>query len=199
MIRSRVVDVFVADGHGAGIPDSPVEGYRFRRLTAADFEGSPLGQEKGRAGIFAQRIEQGHQPWGFVASDNSVACYLWLSAPRQGAAAPDFELGLRAAIQPDAAYIWDCRSDPRHERKGLYRHGLVSLVRQAMADGTKSVQIVTRRENIRSKHSIIAAGFQAAGEMRLYALAGFVAILGAGPFRIVRAGTAITLPGVSPA
>ena len=196
MIRRRTVDVFQAKPGETAAGSALAGDYRFRRLDAADFSASPLGQEKGRAKSFERRIGDGHQPWGYVAPDGTVACYLWLSAPQFGGAPPDFELGLRARIPSGAAYIWDCRSDPRHERKGLYRHGLAAVAHQAADAGARSVLIVTRCENARSRNSILATGFRPAGTMSLFGFGGFVLIVGGG-ISIACEGTAVALPGAS--
>ena len=193
MIRRRTVDVFTARPGEVAAPAGSPDGYRFRKLEAADFETSRLGQEKGRAQGFAKRIAQGHQPWGYLAPDGTVACYLWLSAPEFSEAPPDFELGLRARIPAGCAYVWDCRSDPRHERRGLYRHGLAALARCTADIGARSVLIVTRRENTRSRDSILAVGFRAAGTMRLFGLGNLVFIAGATGPALARAGSAVAL------
>ncbi len=196
MIRSRCVDVFQAKPDETAIAAEIMGVYRFRTLEPADFEASPLGREKGRATNFAQRMRLGHQAWGYLAPDGTVACYLWLSSPQLGEYQPDFELGLRAKIPSDAAYIWDCRSDPRHERQGLYRHGLVALAREAATIGARSVLIVTRRENHRSRNSILAVGFRQIGTMRLYGFGGLVLVAGRGRLTMAYAGSAVELPGL---
>ncbi len=191
VIQRRVIDIFRAyPGETKALP-ALAEGYVFRRLADEDFAASPLG--KRRFANFQMRLAKGHQAWGYVTRDGSLACYLWLSGPLVTSHPPDFECGLRAEIPSGAAYIWDCRSDTANEGRGLYRHGLVTLSAHAFQSGARDVLIVSRRENVRSRRSIEAAGFRRVVTLTCWRLLNLVAFAGMGMPGLKRAGSIIHL------
>ena len=150
MIVGRTIDCYRSSAE-ATTDLVPLQGnYRFRQFDAGDFLTSVLGQEKGRAETFAVRLKEGHEAWGYVDESDAIACYLWLTMDANETVTANFECGLVAEIPAQTAYIWDCRSHPAHEGRGLYRHGLRKLRQIAFSRGAKTALIVTRRENVRS-------------------------------------------------
>ena len=166
LIESRKVAAFQSvDGIGSQALAWP-DGYKFEWLGEEQLTRSSMAQEKGRLANFVSRIDQGHQVAGFLDAEGNVASYLWVS---HGPTVAPFEGGLRLDVEPDHIYIWDCRTDVKHQRRGLYVSGLKCLLGQAHAKG-RSVQIVSRVQNISSVKAIRMSGFADVGTMRIFGL-----------------------------
>ncbi len=150
---------FAASAWSAASATARYESYEFRELGAADFRRGGVFCEKGRARRFEDRIVEGHRCYGFVAA-GSTAAYFWCTT---GATAPlAFDLAL--AVQPEAAYVWDCRTEQGHARRGLYREGLLRMRELAPAGG---VWISCERGNVASRKGISRAGFAERFELDL--------------------------------
>jgi len=139
--------------------DASFGGYEFRELAAADFQSTGFFQQQGRARRFVARLDDGHRCFGFVDGSNAVA-YFWLT--REGVAPLSFDLGL--TLPPDGAYVWDCRTDQGHARRGLYREG---LLRMRALHRFGSVWISCERDNVASVKGIEGAGFAGRFEVEL--------------------------------
>ena len=150
-IQQRRYLFFSASPHA--VPDgfAPFGPYAFRELGAADFCSDSVFQEKGRAGRFKARLGEGHRCFGFVA-DGRTAAYLWLTC--NGPAPLAF--GLTLTLAERSAYVWDCRTDVAHARRGLYREGLLRMRALAQAD---AVWISCERSNAPSRAGILGSGF----------------------------------------
>ncbi len=193
MIVSRTVYCFRSEA-GATADLAPLQGdYQFRQLETVDFRASSLGQEKGRAEVFAARLAEGHEAWGYVDDSGETAAYLWLTMAPDATVTANFECGLKAEVPPGTAYIWDCRSHPAHQGMGLYRHGLQALREIACARGARTVLIVSRRENERSVASIEKVGFDRFAVLHLYAFREMVLLRGGGGLNLLRTGAVVRL------
>lgn len=197
MMRLRRIDVFQADSHAPrALP--PLGGeYVFTELDAEQLAACRMGREKNRAQSFRARLAEGHRAVGFLDGNGDVACYLWVSGGDAGPRVAPFESGLRVRLDPAQIYIWDCRTDPAHEGRGLYRHGLARIM-EGLAGLAVTASIVSRRENTRSARAIEAAGFRRTGVIYALSMWGLVLVLSGASLRVVRAGHCIGMPSFSP-
>lgn len=136
----------------APAPVETVNGLKFRQLDISDFRRDPVFQEKNRAEHFIELVRQGHICNGYVTTDDRVASYIWHSVMP----AP-FELGLTFKASHLDAYLWNCRTTPEFENRGLYRMGLKNCMNLIPAPRT---WIVTNQDNPASKKGIEEAGFR---------------------------------------
>lgn len=143
------------------------EGVRFNRLGSESISSCALAAEKGRAGRFQQRFCDGHRAYGFVCDDGSVVSYIWVTGLDELPRVTPFEGGLSLRLPEGDVYIWDCRTEPAYEGRGLYRAGLRALAGTGVSSGKNRVWVVSRVENTRSCRAIESAGFQVVGRMTI--------------------------------
>jgi hypothetical protein len=142
----------------------------FKSLGGDDFSHSDMLKYNNRESRYINRINDGHQCFGFVTPDGGIVSYLWLSGSLYGTSLVPFEAGTFCMIPDGSAYIWDCRTSPSYRRQGLYQEGLVRLVQRCGIEGNQNVFIVCRKNNIISKNGIISVGFHCFGEAILIKL-----------------------------
>ena len=142
--------------------------YRFSALTDEHFNRCSLAREKQRAVQFRARLREGFRAYGFVHAQDEPVSYLWVSHGEDGVHATPFECGTRLHTDAEQIYIWDCRTHPDHEGRGLYRHGLRELAAIATRD-RRAAYIVSRTDNGRSCAAIAGAGYLPLGTMTIIA------------------------------
>jgi RimJ/RimL family protein N-acetyltransferase len=156
--------IFFIASEEAKTPVTP-QNYRFVEFSEQDFAQSSLAQMRDRPKVFRFRLSKGHRCYGWRDKDGQIASYLWLSEPTLSDA--PWMCELKFMIAPETAYIWDCRTAPGHENRGLYTAGLGQVRRLAAAAGATRVLIDCAPENIPSVRAIEKAGFRHAGDVQL--------------------------------
>jgi ribosomal protein S18 acetylase RimI-like enzyme len=97
-----------------------------KELAAADLESSGSPMLAARAERFRRRLQDGHRLFAMMEGGR-VAAYLWASAAGQET---PLGLGVSFVVPDDMVYVWDCRTDPESQGRGLYRRGLEALRRR---------------------------------------------------------------------
>jgi ribosomal protein S18 acetylase RimI-like enzyme len=108
----------------------------------------------GRGERFRARLGVGHK-LHVVRDEGRIAAYLWTSAP--GMEVP-LGLGVSFIVPPNFVYIWDCRTDPAFQGRGVYRRGLRALRRRYARD-LRACLIAVERDNVPAILAMRAAGF----------------------------------------
>lgn len=196
MIRGSNIGVFAATvSPTLDIPAIDPR-YAFRRFDFATLSACNLAREKGRATTFEHRLSENHFAAGFIDPTDGVVSYLWASGPAIGSGQAPFEQGLHIRIPDGAVYIWDCRTDPRHRQRGLYRAGLAELLRWAAGIGAERAYIISDVANDVSSRAILDAGFDALSSMSLNRFGPLVLVTGSHGTSLRRTGSVIGLPNV---
>jgi hypothetical protein len=118
MIRRRQLDVYSAKPLKR--PTS-VKGYSFARLNEVHFEESEFC--KPRLDLFRSRLAEGFEAHGLVTPEGQLAYYMWLSFGNDKGWAP-WAFTARISLSASSGYIFDCKTDPEHRRRGLYTSAL---------------------------------------------------------------------------
>jgi hypothetical protein len=160
IVRRRDSALFRFDAAAPAPPDPP--GYRFAGLGFDALENAPLALARGRAAKFRARLDQGYACAGYRDADGVVRSYVWIAGGAAGPHAVPVWRGLRWRLAPDEIYLWDCRTEPGHEGRGLYRAALWRAARDALTAGARAVWIESETANRASIRGIEAAGFAAA-------------------------------------
>lgn len=148
------------------------DGYAFTDLTARDFLSCALAAERGRLPRFEQRLSDGYRCAGFRDAAGRVVSYIWIARGNTGPSSVAIWRDVKVSLQPHDVFFWDCRTDPAHVRRGLYRSGLrIAGARLAVA-GSRRAFIETDSDNAASRRGIVGAGFVPAEELTLIASAG---------------------------
>jgi GNAT superfamily N-acetyltransferase len=158
--------------HACGARPAATDAYTIARLDAAMLSRSPLVAQRGRAAKFLRRLEIGYDCVGFLDGDGIVRSYVWIAG---GAGRPDIVpvwRGLKWRLVGQDAYFWDCRTDPAHEGRGLYRRALIFAAAQAAGGGATRAWIETETRNQPSMRGISAAGFTPAAELDAWNILG---------------------------
>ncbi len=173
---------FVAETDADLAPPSSRKGVRFSSLDRSHLDASLL-QKKGRAQRFAERLEVGHEWYGFLDDDGSLASYIWLSRhDRIGQPVP-FAGPFSLSLQAGDAYVWDCRTDTRYRGRGLYPDAL-GHVRRTIARDCTHIWINCETSNDASRRAIAKAGFRATRKCTAIGLGGRMVLLSG--LRLVR-------------
>lgn len=115
---------------------------------AAGF-GAAAGEE------FQARLTPGRRAYA-VWQDDAVAVVGWASFTPEHIG----EQGLWVRLRPGEAYVWDCVTQPRYRRQGLYRALLAHMAAALLAEGCPRVWIGADLGNDPSQRGIAAAGFR---------------------------------------
>jgi hypothetical protein len=171
LFAQRQVVVF-SRGLDPSTGEQAPDGYTFTDLTARDFLRCALAAERGRLARFEQRLSDGYRCAGFRDAEGSVVSYIWIARGDAGPSSVAIWRDVRVSLQPHDVFFWDCRTDPAHVRRGLYRSGLrIAGTRLAVA-GSRRAFIETDTDNAASRLGIVGAGFLPAEELTLIASAG---------------------------
>ncbi len=153
--------------------DQAPDGYTFIELTSGDFRNCALAGERGRRPRFEQRLSEGYRCAGFRDAEGRVVSYIWIARGDAGPSSVAIWRDIRVSLHGKDAFFWDCRTDPAHEGRGLYRTGLcMAGMCLAQEAGTLRAFIETEPGNAASRRGIGRAGFLPAAELTLFATAG---------------------------
>lgn len=94
----------------------------FPELTAEDIDEARSPVFAGRTARFHRRLRDGHALIG-CRVDGRIVCYLWLTC---GDREVPLGFGVSFLVPRGTSYVWDCRTDPAYQGRGLYRQGLLA-------------------------------------------------------------------------
>jgi hypothetical protein len=152
--------------------DKGPEGYTFTDLTARDFRECALAAERGRLPRFEERLSNGYRCAGFRDVEGRVVSYIWIASGDAGPSSVVIWRDVRVSLAKLDIFFWDCRTDPAHVRRGLYRTGLRMAGARLASAGSRRAFIETDVDNAPSRRGIVGAGFLPAEELTLIATAG---------------------------
>lgn len=152
--------------------DQAPDGYTFTDLTARDFLNCPLAAERGRLPRFEERLSNGYRCAGFRDAEGFVVSYIWIASGDVGPSSVAIWRDVRVSLQRRDIFLWDCRTDPAHVKRGLYRSGLRIAGTRLAATGSRRAFIETDVKNAASRRGIVGAGFLPAEELTLFASMG---------------------------
>lgn len=155
---------FAASKPAVDVTDRP--DYQFAELSEADFKQSSLVQTRDRPQVFSLRLSWGHRCYGWRDRQGQIAGYLWLSDCNALNTPWMFDVNL--TMHPDCVYIWDCRTAPGHENRGLYTAGLTRLRQLAADKGGGTALIDCAPDNAASIRAIEKAGFRRMSNVELW-------------------------------
>lgn len=164
MVYSRTLDPAQTDHAPAG--------YTFVDLMARDFRNCELARHRGRLPRFEQRLMDGYRCAGFRDADGHVVSYIWIALGDSGPSSVAIWRDVKVSLRDKDAFFWDCRTDPLHEGRGLYRTGLRMAGTRLAQGGSRRAFIETEPDNAASRRGIEGAGFLPATELTLVATAG---------------------------
>jgi len=95
--------------------------------------------------------------------EGALAGYGWISFVEESAV----EVGLRIRLLPGEAYIWDCATLSRFQRRGLYPALLTEMAAALHADGIYRVWIGADLANTPSHVGITRAGFRVVADVAI--------------------------------
>ena len=98
--------------------------------------------------------------------------YIWIACGDAGPSNVAIWRDVRVSLQRRDVFFWDCRTDPAHVRRGLYRSGLRIAGTRLARTGSRCAFIETDVDNAASRRGIIGAGFLPAEELTLIASVG---------------------------
>jgi hypothetical protein len=115
-----------------------------------------------------KRFHDGHQMLAFRDIDtNSIKSYLWFTNPSLGAKLVPWELAWSIKVDSSLSYIWDCRTLPESQGKGLYTTGLDELIYTSHSQQKLPI-IYCAVENVASQKGIVRSGFKPLGTVTLF-------------------------------
>jgi len=152
--------------------DKPPDGYTFTDLTARDFRNCALAAERGRLPRFDERLSNGYRSVGFRDAEGRVVSYVWIACGDTGPSSVSIWRDVRVSLQRRDVFFWDCRTDPAHVRRGLYRSSLLIAGTRLARSGSRRAFIETDVNNAGSRRGIVGAGFLPAEELTLIASVG---------------------------
>lgn len=133
----------------------------FGAVDPALFETDPIFAEKGRLESFPVQASRGHRCYAFFDDGGALASYIWITGDvNQQMMVPFVFTGLKMAVCPGSAYIWNCFTAPQFRNRGLYRNGLRSGLAVCATEGIDRVYIACEQNNAASVKGILAAGFR---------------------------------------
>lgn len=164
--RSSLFRLAAAAAPAAAVsnPDS----YVLAALDAATIAKAPLAALRGRAAKFTKRLELGYRCVGYLDAAGIVRSYVWIAGGGTGPETVPVWRNLRWRLSAGDTYLWDCRTDPAHEGRGLYRCALRAAAAQAAARGSRDVWIESEIGNEASTRGIRAAGFAPAASLEAW-------------------------------
>jgi len=148
-------------------PAEESDGLMFRQLGPDDFASASLFQAGNRAQRFTARLDGPHACYGYVADTGEVAAYIWVSRRTDGACEVPLAQNIRLSLAPGELYIWDCRTSPTFESRGLYRRALRRALGLGRDDGADVAAICCHHDNLASIKGISAAGFEQTAVVRV--------------------------------
>ena len=122
--------------------DAPA-GYTFTELTPRDFRNCALASERGRLARFERRLADGYRSAGFRDVEGRVVSYIWMARGDAGPPSVRIWRDVRVLLQGQDVFFWDCRTDPVHEGRGLYRTGLRMAGTRLASTGSRRAFIET--------------------------------------------------------
>ena len=168
----RKVVVFSRALDPSDTKDDAPAGYTFSELTPRDFRNCALASERGRLARFERRLADGYRTAGFRDAEGRVVSYIWMARGDAGPPSVRIWRDVRVLLEGQDVFFWDCRTDPAHEGRGLYRTGLRMAGTRLAHAGSRRAFIETDPANAVSRRGIGGAGFLPAGELTLIATAG---------------------------
>ena len=143
--------------------------FTFRKLSEADLSRYPVFSVMNRFQRYMHNMRHGHLCYGFFTSKNDLASYLWISLGSISDLVIPYGK-LRVALSDQQSYIWDCRTIPDFQRKGLYIDGLCIAKQICVEHGATDIYISADPANVPSQRRIMSAGFKPCGEVKVITL-----------------------------
>lgn len=131
--------------------------FLFRELTIEDIEQSDIFFVKSRVSRYKNNLSNGHRCFGFVNAQGKVISYLWLSVFDK---IPPLTKSVSLVINPGLAYIWDCRTSENYMRQGLYKSGLINLMRIIKKMNIDEVRICNLDDNLIATKTMLSLNFK---------------------------------------
>jgi len=147
-------------------------GYVFSDLTRRDLEVCALAHEKNRMARFERRLADGYRCAGFRDPLGQVVSYIWIAQGGEGPSTVAIWRDVRISLDPGDVFFWDCRTEPAHERRGLYRQALRIAAARLAVRGMRRGWIETEPDNSPSRKGIAGAGFEQAAALTIVNVVG---------------------------